>query len=251
MTITDFNHDSSYLPDLTCNMDVRAHIGRLTGRSTPYPPILASNGQEWQFYISIVRVYIGRSTGRSTPPSTGISWSRMAITFLLLEFILADQLADLPPHWPQISGTPLHWISVTYRRMHIYPWQTYPPNQLQVYRALLHQTSRTYWEMRRTSPASQPQVYRALLHQTSITYWEMRRFSPANWPQVYRALLHQTSITYWEMRRPSPTNWPQVYRALLHHISRTYSEIQTYPVQMDDPPLIYPKSTAPYYTKPV
>ena len=31
------------------------------------PPILASSGQEWQFYISTVRVHIGRSTGRSTP----------------------------------------------------------------------------------------------------------------------------------------------------------------------------------------
>ena len=43
---------------------------------------------------------------------------------------------------------------------------------------------------------NQPQVYRALLHQTSVTYWEMRRPSTAKQPQVYRALLHQTSITW-------------------------------------------------------
>ena len=31
------------------------------------PKTLASNGEEWQFYISTVRAHIGRSTGRSTP----------------------------------------------------------------------------------------------------------------------------------------------------------------------------------------
>ena len=35
MTISDFTSESSYLPDLTCNMDVRVHISRSTGRSTP------------------------------------------------------------------------------------------------------------------------------------------------------------------------------------------------------------------------
>ena len=34
MTITDFNYESSYLPSLTCNMYVRAPIGRSCGRST-------------------------------------------------------------------------------------------------------------------------------------------------------------------------------------------------------------------------
>ena len=152
-----------------------------------------------------------------------------------------------------------------------------PANRPQVYKALLYQTSITYWEMRRP-PTNWPQVYRALLHQTSRTYgeiwtysvqmdptikpkctepyytkpvehcWEMRRPSPANRPQVYKALLYQTSITYWEMKRP-PANWPQVYRALLHQTSRTYREIQIYSVQMDPP--IEPKCTEPYYTKPV
>ena len=70
MTITDFNYDSSYLPGLTCNMDVRAYIGRSTGRFTPHTAISWSRmailllrvhlGQEWQFDISTVRAHTGR-----------------------------------------------------------------------------------------------------------------------------------------------------------------------------------------------
>ena len=33
----------------------------------PYPPLVASSGQEWQYDISTVRTHIGRSSGRSTP----------------------------------------------------------------------------------------------------------------------------------------------------------------------------------------
>ena len=34
------------------------------------PPVLASSGQEWQFHIATVRAHIGRLSGRSTlPPS--------------------------------------------------------------------------------------------------------------------------------------------------------------------------------------
>ena len=35
MRIKDFNSDNSYVPRLTCNMDVRVHIGRSSGRFTP------------------------------------------------------------------------------------------------------------------------------------------------------------------------------------------------------------------------
>ena len=71
MTITDFNYEGSYFPGLTCNMDVRAHIGRSTGRSTPqYWHLVVKNGN---------------------------------FTCLLLEFILADQLAD------QVAGLPQDW----------------------------------------------------------------------------------------------------------------------------------------------
>ena len=94
MTITDFNYEISYLPGLTCHMDVRVQIGRSTGSSTPQ--VLESSGQEWQFYISTVRVHIGRLTGRSTPQYWHPVVKNGNFTFLLLEFILADQLADLP-----------------------------------------------------------------------------------------------------------------------------------------------------------
>ena len=74
---------------------VRAHIGRSSGRSTP--TVLASSGQEWQFHISTVRAHIGRSTGRSTPQYRYLVVKNGNSTFVLLEPILADQLADQPP----------------------------------------------------------------------------------------------------------------------------------------------------------
>ena len=118
---------------------VRAHIGRWsgrsTGRSTPQywhlvvkngnftfllleliladevadlPPILASNGQEWQFHISTVRAHIGRWSGWSTGRSTFQYWHLMVkngnFTFLLLELILADKVADvLADLWPSVQ----------------------------------------------------------------------------------------------------------------------------------------------------
>ena len=48
-----------------CNMDVRADIGRSTGRSTPQDcHLVVKNGNFT--CLSIVGVHIGRSTGRST-----------------------------------------------------------------------------------------------------------------------------------------------------------------------------------------
>ena len=45
ITIRYFNSDSSYLPSLTCNMDVRVHIGRSSGRYTPwYGHVVVKNG---------------------------------------------------------------------------------------------------------------------------------------------------------------------------------------------------------------
>ena len=38
--------------------NVRAHIGRSTGRSTPQ--LVACSSKQWQFHISTVRVHIGR-----------------------------------------------------------------------------------------------------------------------------------------------------------------------------------------------
>ena len=130
-----------------------------------------------------------------------------------------------------------------------------PANQGQVYRTILHQTNRTYWEMGRTSPAkSTPSSTEPCYIKTSITYWEMRRLPlliegkctdpyytmdalTSKLPQVYRALLHQTKITFWEMRRLPLLTEPMWYRALLH--------------QACPPPLGYPKCTEPDYSKQV
>ena len=149
-----------------------------------------------------------------------------------------------------------------------------------MYRALLHQTSITYWERRRPFPTNRPQVYWALLHQTSRPYWGIHTYpvqmdSPIE-PKCTKAYNTTTCITYWERRRPSPTNWLHVYRALLHPTSIIYWEIHIYPVKPWSlliepqvyrallhqtmynllrneealPPLIDPKCTEPYYTKP-
>ena len=82
---------------------IGAHIGRWSGRSTgrSTPQVVASSGQEWWFHISTVRAHIGRSTGRSTPWYWHLVVKNGNFTFLLLELILVDQvadlLADLPP----------------------------------------------------------------------------------------------------------------------------------------------------------
>ena len=60
-------------------------------------PLVGSSGQEWQYDISTVRTHIGRSSGRSTPQQWHLVVKNGNMTFLLLELILADQLADLPP----------------------------------------------------------------------------------------------------------------------------------------------------------
>ena len=56
------------------------------------PPVQASSGQEWHFHISTVRAHIGRS-----PPKSHLMVKKDNFTFLLLELILADHLAHLPP----------------------------------------------------------------------------------------------------------------------------------------------------------
>ena len=123
MTITDFNSDSSYLPSLTCNMDVRVHIGRSTGRSNP-PMAKNGNFRFLLFQVSIVTAHIGRSPGRSTPQYTHPVAKNGNFRFLLshigrstgrstplfqassgqeCQFQISiashrqDQLADLPP----------------------------------------------------------------------------------------------------------------------------------------------------------
>ena len=130
------------------------------------------------------------------------------------------------------------------------------------------------------------QVYRALLHQTSITYWDICTYPvqmdhPTDWAEVYRVLLNQTCRTYWEMRRPSPTNSSPIVQSpttpnqcnLLRNeaipsadghpqLSQSVqSPTDTKPVEPIEkyrhtqcrwtPTLIELKCTEPYYTKPV
>ena len=61
------------------------------------PPVEASSGQEWQFEIYTVRAHIDTLTGRSTPKQRHLVTKNGNLRFILLELILADQLADLPP----------------------------------------------------------------------------------------------------------------------------------------------------------
>ena len=72
MTMTNSYSESSYLAHLTCNMDVRAHIGRSTGRSIP--SVVASSRQEWQYVISTVRKSYWADELADLPPSSDIWW---------------------------------------------------------------------------------------------------------------------------------------------------------------------------------
>ena len=68
MRIKDFNSDNSYLPNLTCNMEVRVHISRSSGRSNL--PRMTSSAQEWQFQVSYKQInwqIYPRSASRCTP----------------------------------------------------------------------------------------------------------------------------------------------------------------------------------------
>ena len=74
---------------------LRVHIGRTTGRS---PPLLASGGQEWQFYISTVKSSYWQIKWQIYPPGY---WHLVVkngnFTFILLDLMLAVQLVDLTP----------------------------------------------------------------------------------------------------------------------------------------------------------
>ena len=85
--IKDFNSDNSYLPSLTCYMDVRVHIGRSTGRSTP---------QYWHLVAKNDDFIYPRSAGRCTPH----------YRHLVAQFgrSTLDLLADVPPgYWHLVA----------------------------------------------------------------------------------------------------------------------------------------------------
>ena len=75
-------------------------------RSTPTVHTTSSQ-EEWQFYISTVGAHIDRSTGRSTPQYIHLVVKNENFTFLLLELILTDKLADLLPsrviYWSRLT----------------------------------------------------------------------------------------------------------------------------------------------------
>ena len=57
-------------------------------------PVESSSGEEWQFYIFTITGNTGRSLDDLSP-----EYSHFMVNFkqVLLQLILADQLADLPP----------------------------------------------------------------------------------------------------------------------------------------------------------
>ena len=59
------------------------------------PPIESISSEEWQFYISTIKAHTGRSTGRCIPQ---LDHLMVNFTFLILELILAYELADLYPY---------------------------------------------------------------------------------------------------------------------------------------------------------
>ena len=59
-----------------------------------YPLVLISSGQEWQFHIATVIGHLGRSTGRSTPWSIKHRCLEYCYTKLTITPNLADLLAD-------------------------------------------------------------------------------------------------------------------------------------------------------------
>ena len=75
---------------------------------------MASSGQEWQYVISTVRPHISRSTDRSPPWYWHLVVRNGDITFLQLEIILADQLADIPPVVAS-SGQEQQYVTSTVR----------------------------------------------------------------------------------------------------------------------------------------
>ena len=127
MTITDFNSDSSCLPSLTCNMDVRVHIGRSTGRSTPH-------GQEWQFQVSFVSGFYCYSSYRQItwqiyPPVAKNGNFRFLLfqVSIVTAHIGRSPVRSMPPVHAS-SGQEWKFQSsiVSYRQIN---WQIYPPLQ--------------------------------------------------------------------------------------------------------------------------
>ena len=60
-----------------------------------YLPGRSASGSEWHFQIFTVQAHIGRWSGRSTPQYWHLVVKNGNFTFLLLQLILADEVADV------------------------------------------------------------------------------------------------------------------------------------------------------------
>ena len=137
--------------------------------------------------------------------------------------------------------------------MRPYPVHMYTTIRTKEYRALLHQTSRTYWEMRRPFSLIKPKCTEPFYTKPvqPIEKWGHTQcgWSPTIRTKEYRALLHQTSRTYWEMRRPSSLIKPKCTGP---YYTKPIQPIEKWGhTQAICTPQFEPKSTEPYYTKPV
>ena len=141
-------------------------------------------------------------------------------------------------NWPQVYRFLLKQTSINYWEMR----RPFPANQPQSTEYYYNKSVEPIGKSGGPSHLIAPSV-QTLLHETSISYWEMRRPSTTNWPRVYRALLYQTSITYWEMRRPSPLTQPKFTEP---YYTKPVEPIEKWGVPY---PLIDLKCTVSYYTK--
>ena len=69
------------------------------------PPVVASSGQEWQFHIATVKSSYWQIKWKIYPPYWHLVVKNGDFTLLLLELILADQVADLLSDLPPSPGS--------------------------------------------------------------------------------------------------------------------------------------------------
>ena len=90
--------------------------------STPFPPVVPSNGHAWWCYISIVRAHIGIWSGRSIPTQYWlIVVKNDNFICVWLQLIFADEVAYLPPLVWASSGEEWWFYNSTFRA-HIGRW---------------------------------------------------------------------------------------------------------------------------------
>ena len=99
----------------------------------------------------------------------------------------------LPSNRPEIYGTQLHQISVTYRRMHIYLGHMYSHPLFQLTIDLWNTTTPNMWVMMTWSftPSNQPKINGTPLHQMSFAYSRMHIYLGQMYP------LLQSTIDLW------------------------------------------------------